>query len=217
MEYEKNEHQNQKKSKRNILIIALISFSVVIIVLFPVMARFTGNLMYELAKYRQKTHNTDLSGLSKAMEIYGRQDFIPDFRKDCSTNMSTLAKAIQIYVSDFDKYPTPEKWCDLLREKYKVPADYFHCPLAKEGPCNYAINKNIADLSTTKDPNIVLIFETKPGWNQVGGPELLTTENHKGEGCNVVFLDSHVEFVETKDIGKLKWKPDENPTKPKVK
>ena len=46
-------------------------------------------------------------------------------------------------------------------------------------------------------------------WNQVGGPELLTVENHKGEGCNVVYASARVEFVETKDLGKLKWEPDE--------
>lgn len=42
-------------------------------------------------------------------------------------------------------------------------------------------------------------------WNQVGGPELLTTENHKGEGCNVLFNDLHVEFIKMERIGELKW------------
>lgn len=42
-------------------------------------------------------------------------------------------------------------------------------------------------------------------WNQVGGPELLTMENHKGEGCNVVFGDWHVEYVKAERIGELKW------------
>lgn len=47
-------------------------------------------------------------------------------------------------------------------------------------------------------------------WNQAGGPEILTTEHHKGEGCNVAFVDMHVEFVETADLAKLRWKPDPN-------
>ncbi|MFB0552918.1 MAG: hypothetical protein ACETWQ_06330 [Phycisphaerae bacterium] len=42
-------------------------------------------------------------------------------------------------------------------------------------------------------------------WNQVGGPELLTMENHKGEGCNVVFGDWHVEYMRAERIGELKW------------
>jgi len=42
-------------------------------------------------------------------------------------------------------------------------------------------------------------------WNQFGGPEILTTENHKGKGCNVLFNDGRVEFIETEQIGELKW------------
>ena len=43
-------------------------------------------------------------------------------------------------------------------------------------------------------------------WNQVGGPEILTTENHKGQGCNILFGDGNVKFVRTKQLGELKWK-----------
>jgi prepilin-type processing-associated H-X9-DG protein len=53
-----------------------------------------------------------------------------------------------------------------------------------------------------------MLFESKPGWNQVGGPELLWTDNHGGKGCNILFGDEHVECVECKQLAKLKWKPD---------
>ncbi len=56
---------------------------------------------------------------------------------------------------------------------------------------------------------MVVLFETHPGWNQSGGPEILTTDNHQGEGCNVLLVDSHVEFVDTEHhLDNLKWKPD---------
>jgi prepilin-type processing-associated H-X9-DG protein len=55
---------------------------------------------------------------------------------------------------------------------------------------------------------MVLLFETNPGWNQVGGPESLTTENHQNDGCNVLFVDGHVEFVKKQDVNRLHWKPD---------
>jgi len=42
-------------------------------------------------------------------------------------------------------------------------------------------------------------------WNQFGGSGLLTTENHKGKGCNVLFNDMHAEFVKTERLGELKW------------
>ena len=69
--------------------------------------------------------------------------------------------------------------------------------------CTYAINPNCEPNS----PNdIVLLFETKGGWNQQGGPELLTFDNHKGKGANVLFNDGHVEFVKPDEVGKLRWK-----------
>jgi hypothetical protein len=46
-------------------------------------------------------------------------------------------------------------------------------------------------------------------WNQSGGPELLTTDNHKGEGCNVLFNDMHAEFVKAERLGELKWATEE--------
>ena len=42
-------------------------------------------------------------------------------------------------------------------------------------------------------------------WNQVGGPELLTTENHKRKVYNFLFNDMHVEFVKAERLGELKW------------
>jgi prepilin-type processing-associated H-X9-DG protein len=44
-------------------------------------------------------------------------------------------------------------------------------------------------------------------WNQVGGAEILTMENHQGRGCNILFADGHAEFVKTQDIHNLRWKP----------
>ena len=42
-------------------------------------------------------------------------------------------------------------------------------------------------------------------WNQVGGPELLTTEHHKGEGCTILFGDGHVKFIKAEELKDLKW------------
>jgi prepilin-type processing-associated H-X9-DG protein len=58
-------------------------------------------------------------------------------------------------------------------------------------------------------PDTVLLFETRSGWNQYGGPELLTFDNHQGKGANVLFNDGHFEFIRPKDIGRLKWKAED--------
>lgn len=78
---------------------------------------------------------------------------------------------------------------------------------ATEGPSNYAMNKNIERYGLKSPPDMAVLFETHPGWNQSGGPEILTTDNHKGKGCNVLFMDSSVKFVKTKDLKDLKWEP----------
>jgi len=129
------------------------------------------------------------------------------FRTVCAKNLEALGKAMLIYASDYDeKYPTPSKWCDLLIEHTDVTKKNLRCPGAPEGPCNYAMNKNIEKLNAGRaPPDMVLLFETHPGWNQTGGPEILTTDNHQGDGCNVLFMDLHVKFVKTEDLDDLRW------------
>ena len=134
----------------------------------------------------------------------------------CGTNMSGLAKAMLIYSNDYDdKFPNSSKWCDLLIEHAEVTERSFICRGASEGPCNYAMNKNVEKLGIRSPPDMVVLFETHPGLNQSGGPEILTTDNHQGKGCNVLFADSHVEFVKTEDLDDLKWDIGNNePKKP---
>jgi prepilin-type processing-associated H-X9-DG protein len=130
-------------------------------------------------------------------------------RMACGTNMRNLGIAIRMYADDHDnKFPTGSKWCDLLVEHAGVDRMIYKCPGATEGPSNYAMNENVVGMGPVAKPDLVLLFETHPGWNQTGGPEILTTENHRGEGCNVVFVDSHVEFVTTQELNRLRWKPD---------
>ncbi len=125
----------------------------------------------------------------------------------CKTNLHCMSTAMGFYAADIsDMLPSGNTWCDAL-SKY-VMRENFICPGsdAKQGQSSYAMNKyvagkKLADLS----PDLVLLFESTPRWNQCGGPELLVTENHDGEGCNVLFVDGHVEFVKASRIWQLKW------------
>ena len=47
----------------------------------------------------------------------------------------------------------------------------------------------------------------KHNWNQTGGAEMLSTKNHLGKGCNVLFADGTIRFIKPKEISGLKWKP----------
>lgn len=136
------------------------------------------------------------------------------FRSVCGSNLKTLGKALRIYANDSGimAYPAPNKWCDLLMHYHEIDPEHavqkgrFRCGAASEAddqtPCHYAINPNCRPNSPH---DTVLLFETRGGWNQFGGPEILTTENHKGEGCNVLFNDGGVRFVKTDQLGELKW------------
>lgn len=125
----------------------------------------------------------------------------------CGTNLSGLGKAMALYANDFDeKYPTPEKWCDLLAQYADVDEKQFICQgvQGSNHKGHYAINPKATPASP---PDTVLLFEISGGWNQFGGPELLNAENHCGEGCNILFNDLHVEFVKKQEFENLRWDP----------
>lgn len=129
----------------------------------------------------------------------------------CLVNLKTLGVCLALYAIDHnDVYPPPGQWCDAIVDAFDSDdpnvRDFFLCPWAKVGPCDYAMNPNAGRREAS---DVVLLFESKPGWNQSGGPELLMTENHQGKGCSVSFTDLHVEFVKAEDLGRLKWTYDD--------
>jgi hypothetical protein len=124
----------------------------------------------------------------------------------CAKNLKCLAKAALIYSCGDTPYPAADKWCDILLEEMDVTEKDFKCPANKKERCSYAINPNVSPHS---NPRFVLLFETKSGWNQFGGPGLVTFENHEGKGCNILFNDQHVKFVKPEHLADLKWKAEQ--------
>jgi len=134
------------------------------------------------------------------------------YQVKCHVGLKSLGLSFKLYADDFDdSLPSVESWCDALG-KYMLP-EHLICPgsNAKKDQSSYAMNefldgKKLAELP----PDLVLLFESKPGWNKTGGPEILTTGNHEGECCNVLFVDGHVEFIGADKISELKWLISEN-------
>ncbi len=144
----------------------------------------------------------------------------------CGHNLTKLGRAIFSYANQHQgRYPDPNRWCDLLGKHTDVKAEHFLCPgvrlqwkrqvlpwpVPRKARCYYAMNRN-CDPSSPAD--MVLLFETKGGSNQFGGPEILTTENHENKGCNILFADGTSKFVKTEQLGQLKWKVQENGGEP---
>jgi len=54
---------------------------------------------------------------------------------------------------------------------------------------------------------MVLLFETKAGWNQHGGPELFAFDNHDPKGGCVLLTDGTVQFIRTEEeLHALRWR-----------
>lgn len=69
---------------------------------------------------------------------------------------------------------------------------------------DYAMNPKCRE-DSPKD--MVFLFESKPGWNQHGGPELFTFDNHDPRGGCVLLNDGTVKFIRTEEeLHALRWK-----------
>ena len=127
----------------------------------------------------------------------------------CRDNISQIGKAIKIYTASHqDKLPEAQMWCDILIKEEILQQTNFLCPSIKTeiGNSCYGLNKSIIGKQFSNiAPDIVLLFESKVGWNQFGGPELLNTDSHSGKGCNILFNDLSVKFVKKKNLDKLRW------------
>jgi len=127
-------------------------------------------------------------------------------RNRCLANLRQLGRALVAYAEDNrGTYPPPARWCDAIVARHGGDEQfihYFRCRWAEVGPCNYAMNP-YAEPNSAED--VVLLFETTPGWNQYGGADLLTMENHEGQGASVLVVDGTVKFVKAEDVNGLNW------------
>ena len=152
--------------------------------------------------------------------------FVPEnikpaiLRVFCARNLWFYWEDYKSMVTMQKIYPIPSKWCDMFVERKaryreideKRLEEYFKCPSASGGKCNYAMNMNDKPNSPG---DMVLLFETKDGWNRQGGPELFSFDNHEPKGGCVLLNDGNLDslahpttrFIRTKEeLNKLRWK-----------
>ena len=118
----------------------------------------------------------------------------------CATNLYRMGVEFRTMASEGMAWPAPCEWCDVLPRRRlagnpgaaeRIMRE-FVCPGAGEGRCHYAMNPACRPGSP---PDMVLLFETKAGWNQSGGPELFTFDHHDAQGGFVPLNDGTVKFV----------------------
>jgi hypothetical protein len=126
-------------------------------------------------------------------------------------------------------YPDPNRWCDDFVE-YQRSRQYPDIYFARAFACpSIHVSSKASDVRAVRARQKVLIlrsdyamnphcwkespgdtvylFETKAGWNQHGGPELFTFDNHDPKGGCVLLNDGTVKFIRTKEeLKQLRWK-----------
>jgi len=128
----------------------------------------------------------------------------------CRVYLRDLLLATSLYAENNQKYPSPKQWCDIVKSYSDEEYNYFLCPSDKTGPCSYAMNENIPADANELPEDLVLLFESAPGWNQTGGVDDVVTDRHgeNNPGANIAFADGHVEFIKSEDIPNLRWTVD---------
>ncbi len=130
----------------------------------------------------------------------------------CKSNLKQLSMATALYADENDgEFPTASEWCDLVFDYAGSNQQIFRCPAAPEGIFyGYAFNRNLDGVNLHEvDPQTVMIFEADGGWNETGVADMATFDRHLQPGCNIAFVDGHIEFVPVERIGELKWMPNE--------
>jgi hypothetical protein len=103
------------------------------------------------------------------------------------------------------RLPQADNWQDVMLDlDPNVTRTYG---LAREGK-RFALNESLRGFVLKDVPSdVVVLSETEPGVNPVGGRESITPDNHYGMGSLVLFGDLHMEFVKAEDFNDLRWKP----------
>jgi len=144
-----------------------------------------------------------------------------DARVQCGTNLHDMWYRLRLYhrvraasslrstAEMLEVYPRPEDWCRDISFTYSHLSEQalmraYQCPSASKGKCHYAMNPNCKYESPA---DMVLLFETKAGWNKHGGPKTFTFDNHDPRGGLVLLNDGTVKFIRTEEeLQQLRWK-----------
>jgi hypothetical protein len=138
----------------------------------------------------------------------------------CRGNIFVLGKSIRAYCEKHNgEFPEASKWCDLLVNSVNdIPGfskHSFNYPPEQHSFYGFSFNKNIYTKKLNEvDPNVVLVFESEPGWNQFSGREMFTLNRTRHlfskRGGYVLLAEKNggqVKFVTRNEEKNLRWKP----------
>ena len=137
-----------------------------------------------------------------------------ELRETCAGNIEDVFTLLDMRTDLLSeqpvRYPLASTWCDAVINHHRSvhgsgsTVRSLKCPAVQEGKSTYAMNP---DCKPDSPAEVVLLFETKAGWNQHGGPELFTFDNHDPKGGLVLLNDGTVKFIRTEEeLKQLRWK-----------
>jgi prepilin-type processing-associated H-X9-DG protein len=127
---------------------------------------------------------------------------------NCVNNLKQISLGLRIYSSDHDdNLPPAATWCDAIRNEIGGNTRVFKCPGDMNGQrSSYAFNAKLNGLNVGKiDPQTVMLFECRGGWNMSGGPNDIVT--HHGNTYTVAMVDGSVQQVSAARLKSLRWDP----------
>jgi hypothetical protein len=124
--------------------------------------------------------------------------------KDATRGIEKTRSFPDVAIARMFTCPSPRKLAT-VDESRLLPAD-ANLPnkTVHEWKSDYALNPSC---QRDSPPDMVLLFEARPGWNEYGGLELFTFDNHDPKGGLVLLHDGTVKFIRTEEeLKQLRWK-----------
>ncbi|MBC8468153.1 MAG: hypothetical protein H8D56_01675 [Planctomycetes bacterium] len=158
---------------------------------------------------------SNMNRIAKAMLIYANdhEDNMPDPNSWCDILIDQGYVALEnLCIPSFGiRWPFGGRWPFGVgnwppKEGANItlyPGSVIIFPQPMAGHCDFAMNRNCRHFP--QDGNPILLFVSKPGWNQSGGAELADMDRFGNEGILVYRASEGGTFVRKEHISKLSW------------
>lgn len=177
----------------------------------PVSFVVFGDHMLVMEDRRMFNCRAPLGTLDRITSQVQSSTLLPQIRSriECARHLHALYSGMKASGGSL-MYPPASTWCDAVADRQLRRGDaekqvwrQFECPALRAGRCNYAMNPACEPNSPG---DMVLLFETTAGWNQHGGPESFTFDNHDPRGGLVLLNDGTVKFIRSAaQLRQLRW------------
>lgn len=139
----------------------------------------------------------------------------------CLGNMKQISFGLMMYAEDYDGcLPPSGKWNEAFVSEWartatahrgKPAAKVLFCPSADDAnvpSCGMNCKLDGFNIKALEEAEkIVMVFESVPGRNRSGGPELLPSPARHNGGHNIGFADGHVKTIRAAGVKRLRWDP----------